>query len=69
MAITDISLCPITDPALLKKLAAMKQFHGLSDQTLIRLARRVTVFKIPDRWVAISLILANGIPISGGGIP
>jgi hypothetical protein len=63
MAITDISLSPITDSALLKKLAAMRQFHGLSDETLFRLARRVTVFKVPDRWVAINLILENGIPI------
>ena len=63
MAITDISLSPITDAALLKKLAAMRQFHKLSDETLFRLAKRVTVFRIPDRWVAINLIFENGIPI------
>jgi hypothetical protein len=64
MAITDISLSPISDPVLLKRLAAMQQFHGLSDETLFRLARRVTIFKIPDRWVAINLIVANSIPIT-----
>jgi len=63
MAMTDISLNRITDPVLLKRLAEMTQFHGLSDELLFRLASRVTIFKIPDRWVAIRLIVANGIPI------
>ena len=63
MAITDISLNPITDPCELQQLKGMKRFHGLSDDLLLRLARRVTVFRIPDRWVAIRLIVANGIPI------
>ena len=63
MAITDISLNRITDPDELERLKAMEQFHELSDKLLIRLAHRVTIFQIPDRWVAIRLIVANGIPI------
>ena len=63
MAITDISLNHITDPDELERLKAMEQFHELSDKLLIRLAHRVTIFQIPDRWVAIRLIVANGIPI------
>jgi hypothetical protein len=63
MAITDISLNRISDPAELERLKAMEQFHELSDELLFGLARRVTVFQIPDRWVAIRLIVANGIPI------
>ena len=63
MAMTDISLNRITDPAELRRLKAMEHFHQLSDELLLRLAGRVTVFRIPDRWVAIRLIVANGIPI------
>ena len=63
MAITDISLNRITDPAELERLQAMEQFYDISDELLFRLARRVTIFRIPDRWVAIRLIVANGIPI------
>ncbi len=63
MAITDISLNRISDPDELERLKAMEQFHELSDELLIRLAHRVTIFRIPDRWVAIRLIVANGIPI------
>jgi hypothetical protein len=63
VAITDISLNRITDPAELERLKAMEQFHGIPDELLLRLARRVTIFQIPDRWVAIRLIVANGIPI------
>ena len=63
MAITDISLNRITDPAELERLKTNEQFHGIPDELLIRLAYRVTIFMIPDRWVAIRLIVANGIPI------
>lgn len=63
MAITDISLSPITDHNLLKKLAGKRQFHGISDELLFKLAHRVTIFRIPDRWVAINLIIANNILI------
>jgi hypothetical protein len=63
VAITDISLNRITDPAELERLKTNEQFHGIPDELLIRLAYRVTVFMIPDRWVAIRLIVANGIPI------
>ena len=63
MAITNISLNDITDPAELEHLKSLTQFHGTTDETLARLARRVTIFRIPSRWVAIRLIVANGIPI------
>lgn len=63
MAITDISLSPITDPNLLKKLAGKRQFHGIPDELLFRLAHHVTIFEIPSRWEAIHLIVENGIPI------
>lgn len=63
MAITDIALNDITDPAELEHLQSLKRFHGLSDDLLFKLARRVTIFRIPSRWTAIRLILGNGIPV------
>jgi len=63
MAITDISLNDITDPVELEHLQSLRQFHRLGDDLLFKLARRVTIFRIPSRWVAIRLIIANGIPI------
>lgn len=63
MAITDICLNDVTDPVELEHLQSLKQFHGLSDDLLFKLARRVTIFGIPSRWVAIRLIVANEIPI------
>ena len=63
MAIKDITLKQITDPALLKRLAAMRQFHGISDALLFKLAHHVTAFQIPTRWEAVHLIVENGIPI------
>ena len=44
-------------------LSSLKQFHGIPDESLIRLAERRTGLKVPDRWVAIALILGNRIPI------
>lgn len=63
MSIRDISLNDITDPAELEYLQSLEQFHGLSDDLLYRLAGRVTIFRIPSRWVAVRLIVGNGIPI------
>ena len=63
MAITDITLSRITDPNLLKKLAGKRQFRGISDELLFKLAHRITVFRIPSRWEAINLIIANNILI------
>jgi len=63
MGIRDITLNDITDPAELVYLRSLEQFHGISDDLLYKLARRVTIFKIPSRWVAIRLIVANGVPI------
>jgi hypothetical protein len=63
MAITDIALNDITDPVELAHLRSMEQFHGLSEDLLFKLARRVTIFKIPSRWTAIKLILANQVPV------
>lgn len=47
----------------IKHLSALSQFHGISDETLIRLAERRTRLNVPDRWVAIALILGNRVPI------
>ena len=44
-------------------LSSLKQFHGIPDESLIRLAVRRTGLKVPDRWVAIALILGNRTPI------
>ena len=44
-------------------LSSLRQFHGIPDSALIRLAERRTRMYVPDRWVAIALILSNRIPI------
>jgi hypothetical protein len=46
-----------------KHLSSLPQFHGIPDESLIRLAKRRTGLHVPDRWVAIALILGNRIPI------
>lgn len=46
-----------------KGLSSLPQFHGIPDESLIRLAERRTKLYVPDRWVAIALILGNCIPI------
>jgi len=46
-----------------KHLSSLPQFHGIPDESLIRLAKRRTGLYVPDRWVAIALILGNRIPI------
>ena len=63
MFISDLSLNPITDPAQLKRLSGMDQFHGIPDAMLFKLAGRVTTLRIPSRWEAIQLIVEHGIPI------
>ena len=47
----------------IKRLSALPQFLGIPDETLIRLAKRKTGLYVPDRWVAIALILENRVPI------
>jgi len=49
--------------ASVKHFSALPQFHGIPDDALIRLAKRGTRLHVPDRWVAIALILGNRIPI------
>jgi|SRR5208282_1321158 len=44
-------------------LSSLPQFQGIPDNSLIRLAKRRTGLKVPDRLVAIALILGNYIPI------
>jgi hypothetical protein len=44
-------------------LSSLSQFHGIPDSALIHLAERRTRIYVPDRWVAIALILSNRIPI------
>ena len=46
-----------------KYLSSLPQFHGIPDSVLIRLAGRKTRMRVPDRWVAIALILSNRIPV------
>jgi hypothetical protein len=46
-----------------KHLSSLPQFHGIPDESLIGLAERKTKLYVPDRWVAIVLILGNRIPI------
>src|SRR5271157_6097504 len=50
-------------PAAVSYLSSLSQFHGIPDESLIRLAKRRTGLNVPDRWVAIALILGNRIPI------
>jgi hypothetical protein len=47
-----------------KHLSSLTEFHGIPDASLIRLAKRRTGLKVPDRWVAIALILSNRMPIA-----
>ncbi len=49
--------------AAVKHLSSLPQFHGIPDESLIRLAQRKTKLYVPDRWVAIALIMGNRIPI------
>lgn len=46
-----------------KYLASLPQFHGIPDESLIRLAERRTRLNVPDRWVAVALIIGNRVPI------
>ena len=55
-------LLQVTTEAV-KRLSSLTQFHGIPDATLIRLAQRRTKLYVPDRWVAIALILGNRVPI------
>jgi hypothetical protein len=52
----------ITSDAI-NRLSSLPQFQGLSDEALIRVAYRRTKLYVPDRWVAIALILGNRVPI------
>ena len=46
-----------------RHLSSLKQFHGIPDESLIRLAERRTGLNVPDRWVAVALIIGNRVPI------
>ena len=54
-------------PEAVTHLSSLPQFYGIPDQSLIRLAHRRTRLNVPDRWVAIALILGNRIPIPVAG--
>jgi len=47
----------------IRHLSSLPQFRGIPDESLIGLAKRRTGLNVPDRWVAIALILGNRIPI------
>ena len=55
-------LLRVTSDAI-KRFASLPQFHGVPDEALIRIAERRTRLYVPDRWVAIALILGNRVPI------
>jgi hypothetical protein len=44
-------------------LSSLRQFRRIPDGVLIRLAERRTRLRVPDRWVAIALLLGNRVPI------
>jgi hypothetical protein len=44
-------------------LSSLSQFHGIPDDSLIRLAERRTGLNVTDRWVAVALIIGNRVPI------
>jgi hypothetical protein len=46
-----------------KYLSSLPQFHGIPDESLIRIAERRTGLNVPDRWVAVALIIGNRVPI------
>lgn len=50
-------------PEAISYLASLPQFHGLHTARLIKLAHRRTGLHVPGRWLAISLIRSNLIPI------
>jgi hypothetical protein len=54
-------------PEAVRYLSSLSQFHGIADESLIRLAKRRTGLKVAERWVAIALILSNRllIPVPG----
>jgi hypothetical protein len=61
---------PVSNPqpesptkAFVEEYSRFEQFHGIPDQTLMRLAERKTGLRVPNRWVAIALIIRNPVPI------
>ena len=54
-------------PEAVRYLSSLSQFHGIADESLIRLAKRRTGLKVADRWVAVALMLSNRvlIPVPG----
>jgi hypothetical protein len=46
-----------------KYLSSLPQFHGIPDESLIQIAERRTGLNVPDRWVAVALIIGNRVPI------
>ena len=46
-----------------KYLSSLPQFHGIPDESLIRIAERRTGLNVPDRWIAVALIVGNRVPI------
>lgn len=50
-------------PEAISYLSSLRQFRGLHTASLIKLAHRRTGLHVPSRWVAISLIRSNMIPI------
>jgi len=53
---------------LVESLSGLPQFHGVPDQTLIRITKQRTGVQVADRWAAIRMLLSNPcpIPVVGG---
>jgi hypothetical protein len=50
-------------PEAMRYLSSLSQFQRITDESLIRLAKRRTGLKVRDRWVAVALIVSNRVLI------
>jgi len=48
---------------VVKYLSSLSQFHGIPDESLIRIAEHRTGLNVTGRWVAVALIIGNRVPI------
>ena len=63
MFVSGIDLSPVSDPAELKCLAGLSQFHRIPNKVLFKIVRVATGIEVRDRWVAVRTILVRRIPI------
>ncbi len=48
---------------VVETLSKLRQFQGIADETLIRIARQRTRVQVSDRWGAIRMLISNPCPI------